>query len=47
VGRGEPLAEVHALTVDAAAGAALELAIAYELADEPPPERPVVLDLLA
>jgi pyrimidine-nucleoside phosphorylase len=47
VGRGEPLAEIHALTDDAAAHAALELAVAYELADEPPAQRPVVLDLLA
>ena len=47
VAEGEPLAEIHALTDAQAEEAARELAVAYELADEPPPERPVVLDLLA
>ena len=46
VGAGEPLAEIHALTEDAAAEAARELTSAYELADEPPPERAVVRDVL-
>jgi len=44
---GEPLAEIHAGTGEAAAQAAQELLAAYEFADEPPPERPVVLDVLA
>jgi pyrimidine-nucleoside phosphorylase len=44
---GEPLAEVHAPTDDAAASAARELAAAYALADEPPPERSVVRDVIA
>jgi pyrimidine-nucleoside phosphorylase len=44
---GEPLAEIHAQTDEAAAQAALELLAAYEFAEEPPPERPVVLDVLA
>jgi len=47
VAAGEPLAEIHAQTEEAAAEAARELAAAYELADEPPRERPVVLDVLA
>ncbi len=47
VGAGEPLAEIHARTDDAATQAAQELLAAYDFADEPPPERPVVLDMLA
>ena len=47
VSAGEPLAEIHAQTEEAAALAAQELLAAYELADEPPPERPVVLDVLS
>jgi pyrimidine-nucleoside phosphorylase len=47
VGAGEPLAEIHAATEAAADEAALELTSAYRIADEPPPERPVVLDVLA
>jgi len=47
VAAGEPLARIHARSEDAAAAAAHELASAYELADEPPPERPVILDVLA
>jgi pyrimidine-nucleoside phosphorylase len=47
VAQGESLAEVHARTEDAAAEALQRLTAAYELADEPPPERPVVLDVLA
>jgi pyrimidine-nucleoside phosphorylase len=46
VAEGEPLAEIHALTEEAAAEAARELASAYGLADEPPPDRPVVLEVL-
>jgi pyrimidine-nucleoside phosphorylase len=44
---GEPLAGIHAQTDEAARQAAQELLAAYEFADEPPPERPVVLDVLA
>jgi pyrimidine-nucleoside phosphorylase len=47
VAQGEPLAEIHARSVDDAAQAARELDAAYVLADEPPHERPVVLDVLA
>jgi pyrimidine-nucleoside phosphorylase len=47
VAAGEPLAEIHARSEEAAAEAGRELAAAYELADEPPSERPVVLDVLA
>ena len=47
VSAGEPLAEIHARTDEAATQAAQELLAAYGLADEPPPERPVVLDVLA
>jgi pyrimidine-nucleoside phosphorylase len=46
VAAGEPLAEIHARSDEAAARAGRELATAYELADDPPPERPVVLDVL-
>jgi pyrimidine-nucleoside phosphorylase len=44
---GEPLAEIHVRTDETAALAAQELLAAYEFADEPPPERPVILDVLA
>jgi pyrimidine-nucleoside phosphorylase len=47
VARGAPLAEVHAASDEAAAEAVQELEAAYELADEPPPERSIVLDVLA
>jgi pyrimidine-nucleoside phosphorylase len=47
VAAGEPLAEIHAPTEPAADEAARELSAAYVLADEPPPQRPVVLDVLA
>ena len=43
---GEPLAEIHAATEAAADEAADELAAAYTIADEPPPERSVVLHVL-
>jgi pyrimidine-nucleoside phosphorylase len=46
VAAGEPLAEIHAATDTDADHAARELAAAYEIADEPPPQRPVVLDVL-
>jgi pyrimidine-nucleoside phosphorylase len=46
VAAGEPLAEIHARRDEAAVAAAAELLAAYELADAPPPERPVVLDVL-
>jgi len=44
---GDLLAEVHAPSDEAAVEALRELEAAYELAEEPPPERPVVLDVLA
>jgi pyrimidine-nucleoside phosphorylase len=46
VARGEPLAEIHAPTGAAAVEAARELEAAYEIGEEPPPSRPVVLDVL-
>jgi len=46
VAEGEPLAEIHARTTEAAAEAARELTAAYELTDEPPKTRSVVLDTL-
>jgi pyrimidine-nucleoside phosphorylase len=47
VAQGEPLAEIHAQTEDAAAEAARELESAYVLADEPPTESSVVIDVIA
>jgi pyrimidine-nucleoside phosphorylase len=47
VAAGEPLAEIHALAEEAAAEAGRGVASAYRLDDEPPHERPVVLDVLA
>ena len=47
VAEGETLAEIHAATDDAAAEAVPELLAAYEIADEPPSERSVILDVLA
>jgi pyrimidine-nucleoside phosphorylase len=47
VAEGEPLAEIHAATEAAADEAAPELRAAYVLADEPPPQRSVVLDVIA
>jgi pyrimidine-nucleoside phosphorylase len=46
VAQDEPLAEIHASSDEAAAGAARELEAAYVLTDEPPSLRPVVLDVL-
>jgi len=47
VAEGEPLCEIHARSEEGAASAARELEAAYVLADEPPAESPVVLDVLA
>jgi pyrimidine-nucleoside phosphorylase len=47
VAEGEPLAEIHAATEADADEAARELQAAYLLADEPPPNRSVVLDVIA
>ena len=47
VERGEPLAEIHARDEASAAEAAESVLAAYELGDEPPEARPVVLDTLA
>jgi pyrimidine-nucleoside phosphorylase len=46
VGAGEPLAQIHARTGADADAAARELVHAYVVEDEPPAERPVVLDVL-
>jgi pyrimidine-nucleoside phosphorylase len=47
VAEGEPLAEIHAQDEDAAAEAADAVLAAFELADEPPRTRPIVLQTLA
>jgi pyrimidine-nucleoside phosphorylase len=47
VAQGEPLCEIHTQTDEAAAEAARELEVAYVIADEPPPERTVVIDVIA
>jgi pyrimidine-nucleoside phosphorylase len=47
VERGEPLAEIHARDKSTAAEATNAVLAAYELGDEPPPERPIILDTLA
>jgi pyrimidine-nucleoside phosphorylase len=44
---GSPLAEVHAATEDAAERAAVELTDAYQIGDEQPEARPIVLDVIA
>jgi thymidine phosphorylase len=44
---GEVLAEVHAADDAAAEAAAAEVLAAFELGDEPPAERPIVLDTIA
>ena len=41
---GEPLAVIHARDESAAAEAAADVLAAYELADEPPRARPIILD---
>jgi len=46
VEQGEPLAEVHAHDEGSADEAAGAVAAAYRLASEPPPERPIVLDVV-
>jgi pyrimidine-nucleoside phosphorylase len=43
---GQPLAEVHARDGAAADAAVREVLEAYELADEPPPRRPVLLEIV-
>jgi len=47
VAEGEPLVEIHAASEAEADEAARELQAAYVLADEPPQERSVVLDVIA
>jgi len=47
VGAGEVLAEVHARDEAGAAEAVRDVLAAYELGDEPPAKRPLVLDVLA
>jgi len=47
VAEGEPLAEIHARDEDTAAEAAEAVLAAFELADEPPQARPIVLQTLA
>jgi len=46
VAQGEALCEIHAQTEEAAAEAAREVESAYVLADEPPPESSVVIDVI-
>jgi pyrimidine-nucleoside phosphorylase len=47
VDTGEPLAEIHAADEASAAAAAEEVLAAYDLAPEPPPQRNVILDVIA
>jgi thymidine phosphorylase len=47
VAEGEPLAEIHARDEASAQRAAAEVLAAYELADEPPPAVPLVLEVLS
>jgi pyrimidine-nucleoside phosphorylase len=47
VERGEPIAEIHARTDEAAAAVAEQVLGAFELGTEPPVHRPIVLDLVA
>jgi pyrimidine-nucleoside phosphorylase len=44
---GQPIAEVHARTAEAADDATREVLAAYELGNEPPPERPVLIEVVA
>ncbi len=46
VAAGDPLAEVHARDETSATQACEEVRAAYELGDEPPPARPVVLETI-
>ena len=46
VEQGEPLAQIHARTDEAARAAVEHVLAAYDLADEPPPDRPIVLETL-
>jgi len=46
VEEGEPLAEIHARDEQSANEAAAEVGAAYELGDERPRARPIVLDTL-
>jgi thymidine phosphorylase len=46
VAEGEPLAELHARGEREAGDAATRVLAAYELGDEPPRPRPIVLDTL-
>jgi pyrimidine-nucleoside phosphorylase len=47
VGSGDVLAEIHARDEESAATVVAEVAGAYELADEPPRPRPIVLETIA
>ena len=47
VAQGEPLAEVHARDDVSADRGAADVAAAYDLVDEPPPEHPIVLETIA
>ena len=47
VATGDKLAEVHARSDDTADRAVAEVMAAYELGAEPPPHRPIVLDVIA
>jgi pyrimidine-nucleoside phosphorylase len=47
VAAGEAVAEVHAQDDEAAQRASAEVLVAYELADEAPPQRPIVLETIA
>jgi pyrimidine-nucleoside phosphorylase len=47
VAEGEPIAEIHARTDEAAERARGEVLAAYELGEEAPPPRPIVLETIA
>ena len=47
VGEGEPLAEIHARDDASARSAGDAVRASYEIADEPPAQRPLVLDVMA
>ena len=47
VAEGDVLAEVHARTEEEARWGVAEVLAAYEIGDVPPPERPVLLDVVA